>query len=109
MNLTTDSDQSVTWQQSRKLHLRCYTAWLEANPKPAMKQILTQSEDPNTVDLPIALRRGKRRSSAISPTKERRSTLFNDSHDRDNVPEATRQPITPSRRRSKKRVRFSDP
>ena len=110
MNLTTDSDQSVTWQQSRKLHLRCYTAWLEANPKPAMNQILTQSEDPNTIDLPIALRRRKRRSSVISPTKERRSTLFNDStHDRDNVLDANRQPITPSRRRSKKRVRFSDP
>ena len=110
MNLTTESDQSITWQQSRKLHLRCYTAWLEANPKPAMNQILTQSEDPNTIDLPIALRRGKRRSSAISPSKERGSTPFSDStHDWDNVPDATTQPTTPSRRRSKKRVRFSDP
>ena len=49
MNLTTESEQSITWQQNRQLHLRCYTAWLEANPKPAMNQIITESEDPNTM------------------------------------------------------------
>jgi hypothetical protein len=110
MNLTTEGDQSITWQQNRKLHLRCYTAWLEANPKPTMNPILSQPEDPNTIDLPIALRRRKRRSSAISPTKERGSTPLSDSTPGwDDVPDATTQPKTPSRRRSKKRVRFSDP
>src|SRR5947209_2956228 len=108
MKLSTDSDQSISWQQSRQLHLRCYTAWLEANPKPAMNQTLTKSADPNTIDLPIALRRGKRGSSAVSPAKERRSTPFSDStHDQPDLPEANPQPITPSQRCSKKRVRFS--
>jgi hypothetical protein len=110
MNLTTESDHSITWQQSRTLHLRYYTAWLEANPQPAMNQILTQPEDPNAIDLPIALRRGKRRSSAVSPSKGRGSTPFRGStDDRDDVLDAAHQPLTPSRRRSKKRVRFSDP
>jgi hypothetical protein len=110
MNLPIDNEQFLDWQQSRQLHLRSYTAWLEANPKPTMDQTSTSPEDPNTIDLPITLRRRKRRSSAISPVKGPSSTTSaNVCVVVDNAPDAPPQHMTPSRKRSKKRVRFSDP
>lgn len=107
MNSAAEDEQSGDWQQSRLLHLRSYTAWLEANPMPVMNQTRTLPEDPNAIELPIALRRRKRRCSATSPVKDRSSTAF--SNPSDNAPDAAPQPMTPSRNRSKKRVRFSDP
>ena len=53
------------------------------------------------LDQPIALRRGKRRSDAISPSKP--TATGSAAHNSDNG-----APHTPSRTRSKKRVRFSD-
>ena len=107
MNSTTDNDQSTTWQENRHLLLHSYTSWLQANPKPAMNQMTTSSGGTDAVDPPIALRRGKRRRSAISPVKDSRSigptiTLENDLND-------IFQPTTPSQRRSKKRARLSHP
>jgi hypothetical protein len=110
MNSTTNNEHSIDWQHSRQVHLRSYTAWLEANPKPTMDPSPAPSRDLNATDLPIALRRGKRRSSAISPVKDRSSTTSTGfSCPVDNAPDAAPQPLTPSRKRSKKRVRFSAP
>ena len=107
MNSATDNDHSTTWYESRQLLLQSYTSWLQANPKPAMDQGTTSSGGTDAIDLPIALGRGKRRSSAISPVKDHRST--DTTNDLENDLEINPQPTTPSRRRSKKRARFSNP
>ncbi len=56
----------------------------------------------NELDQPIARRRGKRRSAAISPDKQSAARSAMDGPD-------NLVPLTPSKARSKKRVRFSDP
>lgn len=61
-----------------------------------------RSANVDDLDQPIALRRSKRRSEAISPTKSAAVDSANHAVD-DGVPH------TPSKARGKKRVRFSDP
>lgn len=107
---TTSNERPTDWQQNRGFLLRLYTAWLEANPKPIMDSAPAPPGDPNSADVPIALRSRKRRSCAVSPVKGRSSTASASrgdpaEDDSDPIP----QPVTPSTKRSKKRVRFSDP
>ncbi|KAF7514017.1 hypothetical protein GJ744_006631 [Endocarpon pusillum] len=95
--------RSVDWETERGRLLHIYTTWLEsALPT---KTASTMSDEPThfiDLDQPIALRRSKRRSDAISPSKP--TATGSAVHNSDNG-----APHTPSRTRSKKRVRFSNP
>ncbi len=93
----------VDWESERTRLLHIYTAWLKsALPTTAISTMSDDTTNLNDLDQPIALRRGKRRSDAISPSKP--TAAGSTVHNSENAP-----PFTPSRTRSKKRVRFSDP
>ena len=84
------------WQQVRPVLVEGYENWLDNNRNRLDSSLLSaaMSETTDNLDLPIALRRGKRKSGAISPVKDASTNI-------------THEVATPSRRRPKK-VRFSD-
>ena len=96
--------RSANWEVEHAQLLREYTTWLQSNSlnststaiDTTMSQVtsnvdgLNDINDSNDLDQPTALRRGKRRSDAISPSK----------------PSA---PLTPSKAAPRKRNRLSDP
>jgi hypothetical protein len=93
---------SSKWQRDRIELFEEYFTWLQNNPRPEEPSAITSCNSTNVgmddLDQPVALRRSKRRSEAISPIKQSTNSF---------VDGAT--PTTPSRARSKKRVRFSSP
>ncbi len=95
--------RSVDWESERGRLLQIYTTWLKS-ALPTASHSTMSDDTTNLVDLdqPIALRRGKRRSDAISPSQP--TATDSAVHDLGSI-----APLTPSRTRSKKRVRFSDP
>ena len=92
------------WQSDRERLLQFYSTWLPSDP--AFLQMSTNMSDEGDsldgLDQPIALRRSKRRSDAISPTKPTAVDPM-DGGATNNLP------LTPSKARSIKRVRFSHP
>jgi hypothetical protein len=102
MTIVGHSATSQKWQSDRGRLLGAYSTWLQRHLVLTSRST-TMSDESNyndDLDQPIALRRGKRRSDAISPKKPART---------DSAPGATEASLTPSRARSKKRARFSDP
>lgn len=95
--------KSVDWETERGRLLQIYTTWLEgALPTTTASTMSDDTTNLTDLDQPIALRRGKRRSDAISPSKPTATSSALHSSDKG-------APHTPSRTRSKKRVRFSNP